>query len=200
MDRITQLQDGIDSLVTIMYSTISFLTRKADFKQVNPDIPITQTIPRPEGAKLSHETFSENCAELAQDFLKKAKQIEYLISILPPHSEDNPDCKDETQATSGKESSKKASDSIISQLPAQSDDQVPQLELSNQETGNINQSHSKDLDDDDSAEFDKLQADMQAAQHEYEQALLGAESLRSEIKQALNQIFDHRMKLLSTDL
>lgn len=28
-----------------MYSTLSYLTRKANFKQVNPDIPITQVIP-----------------------------------------------------------------------------------------------------------------------------------------------------------
>lgn len=28
-----------------MYSTLSYLTRKANFKQVNPDFPITQTIP-----------------------------------------------------------------------------------------------------------------------------------------------------------
>lgn len=28
-----------------MYSTLSYLTRKANFKQVNPEFPITQTIP-----------------------------------------------------------------------------------------------------------------------------------------------------------
>lgn len=35
-------------LVQIMYSTLSYLTRKASFKQVNSSIPITQTIPNAE--------------------------------------------------------------------------------------------------------------------------------------------------------
>ena len=33
-----------------MYSTLSYLTRKANFKQVNPNFPITQTIPDSEPA------------------------------------------------------------------------------------------------------------------------------------------------------
>jgi mediator of RNA polymerase II transcription subunit 21 len=28
-----------------LYSTVSYLSRNAGFKQVNPDIPITQSIP-----------------------------------------------------------------------------------------------------------------------------------------------------------
>lgn len=50
MDRLTQTQDAIDALVQIMYSSLSYLTRKAQFKQVNPDVPITQTIPDAEPA------------------------------------------------------------------------------------------------------------------------------------------------------
>ena len=40
-----QLQDATDSLVTLMYNNVNYLTKKANFKQVNPSIPITQEIP-----------------------------------------------------------------------------------------------------------------------------------------------------------
>ncbi|KAA1100661.1 hypothetical protein PGTUg99_012499 [Puccinia graminis f. sp. tritici] len=99
MDRITQLQDGIDNLVTIMYSTLSFLSRNANFKQLNPDIPITQAIPHPEGTIPPHESFNQNCEELVQDFLRKAKQIQYLISILPPHHNQQKPTKTTTATT-----------------------------------------------------------------------------------------------------
>lgn len=35
-------------LVTIMFSSIDYLTRKATFKQVVPSIPVTQEIPNSE--------------------------------------------------------------------------------------------------------------------------------------------------------
>ncbi|KAL8290313.1 hypothetical protein RQP46_002571 [Phenoliferia psychrophenolica] len=79
MDRLTQTQDAIDALVQIMYSSLSYLTRKAQFKQLNPDVPITQTIPDAEPA----DVFLDNQKELVGDFLRKAKQLEYLISALP---------------------------------------------------------------------------------------------------------------------
>jgi hypothetical protein len=41
----SQLQDATDSLVTLMYNNVDYLTKKATFKQVNPSIPITQEIP-----------------------------------------------------------------------------------------------------------------------------------------------------------
>ena len=44
VDRLTQTQDAIDALVQIMYSSLSYLSRKAQFKQLNHDVPITQTI------------------------------------------------------------------------------------------------------------------------------------------------------------
>lgn len=62
-----------------MYSTLSYLTRKANFKQLHPEIPITQIIPNSD----SPELFEANQRELVGDFLKKAKQLEYLISVLP---------------------------------------------------------------------------------------------------------------------
>ncbi|KAM0754713.1 hypothetical protein T439DRAFT_377147 [Meredithblackwellia eburnea MCA 4105] len=85
MDRLTQTQDAIDELVKIMYSSLSYLTRKAQFKQVNQDIPITQTIPNSE----PEDVFKENQKELVGDFLRKAKQLEYLIASLPTPQEDD---------------------------------------------------------------------------------------------------------------
>ncbi|KWU41576.1 hypothetical protein RHOSPDRAFT_22736, partial [Rhodotorula sp. JG-1b] len=79
VDRLTQTQNSIDDLVRIMYSSLSYLSRKASFKQINPNFPVTQSIP---GAD-SQETYQENRKELVGDFLRKAKQLEYLISVLP---------------------------------------------------------------------------------------------------------------------
>lgn len=82
-----------------MYSTLSYLTRKANFQLVNPDFPITQTIPtsdpqdvfegesrgsaRGEGQRLMRARCPANGKELVADFLRKAKQLEHLISVLP---------------------------------------------------------------------------------------------------------------------
>jgi mediator of RNA polymerase II transcription subunit 21 len=42
MDRITQLQDEIQQLLTIMSNSIAYLTSRADFVQVSPDVPVTK--------------------------------------------------------------------------------------------------------------------------------------------------------------
>lgn len=42
MDRITQLQDEIQQLLTIMARTIAYLTSRANFVQVSEEIPITK--------------------------------------------------------------------------------------------------------------------------------------------------------------
>lgn len=42
MDRITQFQDEIQQLLTIMSSTIAYLTSRANFMQVSADVPITK--------------------------------------------------------------------------------------------------------------------------------------------------------------
>ncbi|POW00238.1 hypothetical protein PSHT_13119 [Puccinia striiformis] len=115
-----------------MYSTLSFLSRKADFKQVNPDIPITQAIPCPEGTQLPRETFTQQG---------------------PKNATDKPES---------------------------------------------NGTQDLDEDEEDSEEFERLQADVQAAQDEYDRALLEAETLHNEVKTALRQILDHRVTLLSS--
>ncbi|BGP37542.1 hypothetical protein JCM10450v2_001457 [Rhodotorula kratochvilovae] len=79
MDRLTQTQNSIDDLVRIMYSSLSYLSRKANFRQLNPNFPVTQSIP---GAD-PDDVFEANRKELVSDFLRKAKQLEFLIDALP---------------------------------------------------------------------------------------------------------------------
>ncbi|SCV72637.1 BQ2448_4174 [Microbotryum intermedium] len=89
MDRLTQAADSVDDLIKIMYSTLSYLTRKANFKPLDPKFPITQTIPDLDPPHV----FQENTNELVADFIRKAKQLEYLIAVLPTSStsQDLPD-------------------------------------------------------------------------------------------------------------
>ncbi|GAA5951375.1 hypothetical protein JCM3765_002461 [Sporobolomyces pararoseus] len=85
MDRLTQTQNSIDELVKIMYSSISYLSRQSNFKQLNENYPVTQTIPHAD----PEDVFEANRKELVTDFLRKAKQLEYLIDSLPsPPSEE----------------------------------------------------------------------------------------------------------------
>jgi len=92
MDRLTLLQDGIDGLITIMFSVISYLNRKSTFVQMNDDKPIRQMNPQ----AADPATFEFNRKELATDLIRKARQIEYLISVLPATS---PIDVDESSAT-----------------------------------------------------------------------------------------------------
>lgn len=98
-------------LIQIMYSSLSYLTRKANFKPVNPNIPVTQAIPNAEdpqtfaGAPEAHSHLctymiqgphtpfacAANQQELVSDFLRKAKQLEYLIQSLPSSSSSSAD-------------------------------------------------------------------------------------------------------------
>ncbi|KAK4691130.1 mediator of RNA polymerase II transcription subunit 21, partial [Phenoliferia sp. Uapishka_3] len=84
-----------------MYSSISYLTRKSNFKQLNASIPITQEIPNQvsdddfKGTSFSslpppslhsnptNQSPTESTKELVADFLRKSKQLEYLIASLP---------------------------------------------------------------------------------------------------------------------
>ncbi|KAJ7126039.1 hypothetical protein C8R44DRAFT_780884 [Mycena epipterygia] len=81
MDRITQLQDEIQQLLTIMSSTIAYLTSRANFVQVSADVPITKQ--RNPDKYDTPEVFEANKKELVTDLIIKAKQVEYLIKSLP---------------------------------------------------------------------------------------------------------------------
>lgn len=83
-----------------MSSSIAYLTSRANFLQVSPDVPITKE--RPVEKYDTPEVFEgavpmyvcstlvltgwwcvENKKELVTDLMTKAKQIEYLINSLP---------------------------------------------------------------------------------------------------------------------
>ncbi|KAF8168540.1 hypothetical protein B0H34DRAFT_686034 [Crassisporium funariophilum] len=81
MDRITQLQDEIQQLLMIMSNTIAYLTSRANFLQVSPDVPVTKQ--RNPDKFDPAEVFEANQKELVTDLIVKAKQIEYLINSLP---------------------------------------------------------------------------------------------------------------------
>ncbi|KAF9491617.1 hypothetical protein BDN71DRAFT_1474802 [Pleurotus eryngii] len=87
MDRITQLQDEIQQILTIMSRSIQYLTSKADFVQISPEVPVTKQ--RAAGKADPPDVFDANKKELVTDLIVKAKQIEYLINSLPePESEE----------------------------------------------------------------------------------------------------------------
>ncbi|KAJ7774411.1 hypothetical protein B0H14DRAFT_2401791 [Mycena olivaceomarginata] len=79
MDRITQLQDETQQLLTIMASSIAYLTSRTDFVQVSADIPITKQ--RNPDKYDSTEIFQAK--SLQSILIVKAKQVEYLVKSLP---------------------------------------------------------------------------------------------------------------------
>ncbi|KAF8707054.1 hypothetical protein AX14_013706 [Amanita brunnescens Koide BX004] len=81
MDRITQLQDEIQQLLTIMSNSIAYLTERSNFEQVSPEIPVTKQ--RNPDKYDQPDVFEANKKELARDLIVKAKQVEYLINSLP---------------------------------------------------------------------------------------------------------------------
>lgn len=87
MDRITQLQNEIEVLLTIMSASINYLCSRSNFKQVSNAIPITKQ--RNSEKYDPPEVFEVNKKELVDDLMTKAKQIETLIKAMPvPESEE----------------------------------------------------------------------------------------------------------------
>ncbi|EJF58844.1 hypothetical protein BD309DRAFT_916206 [Dichomitus squalens] len=91
MDRITQLQDEIQQLLTIMSSTIAYLTSRANFIQISAEVPVTKS--RNPDKYDQSDVFEANKRELVTDLIVKAKQIDYLIQSLPePDPEEKQVC------------------------------------------------------------------------------------------------------------
>jgi len=91
MDRITQLQDEIQQLLTIMSKSIEYLTSRSNFVQVSPEIPITKQR-NPEKYD-QPDVFDANKKELVTDLIVKSKQVEYLINSLPEPEEEEEQAK-----------------------------------------------------------------------------------------------------------
>lgn len=81
MDRITQLQDEIQQLLTIMANTLAYLTSRSNFVQISPAIPVTKHR-NPEKFD-PPDVFEANKKELVNDLIVKAKQVQFLIEALP---------------------------------------------------------------------------------------------------------------------
>ncbi|CAO3627264.1 unnamed protein product [Mucor hiemalis] len=79
MDRLTQLQDAIDSMAEMFTNSIYYVHEKFQMAPLNPDIPVQQ----PKTQADAPEVFQENMRELASDLVKKAKEIDTLIEVLP---------------------------------------------------------------------------------------------------------------------
>ncbi|KAK0232534.1 hypothetical protein IW262DRAFT_1498945 [Armillaria fumosa] len=91
MDRITQLQDEIQQLLTIMSNSIAYLTTRANFLQVSSQVPVTKS--RNPDKYDPEEVFEANKKELVTDLMVKAKQVEYLIQSLPQPEEEEEQAK-----------------------------------------------------------------------------------------------------------
>ncbi|KAI9363155.1 hypothetical protein BD770DRAFT_380911 [Pilaira anomala] len=79
MDRLTQLQDAIDAMSRMFTNSIYYVHEKSGMAELNNDIPVAQ----PKIQADEPQVFQENMRELASDLVKKAKEIDALIEVLP---------------------------------------------------------------------------------------------------------------------
>ncbi|KAK4509494.1 uncharacterized protein ATC70_007846 [Mucor velutinosus] len=79
MDRLTQLQDAIDAMARMFTNSIYYVHEKSGMAELNKGIPVAQ--PKIQADK--PEVFQDNMKELASDLVKKAKEIDALIEVLP---------------------------------------------------------------------------------------------------------------------
>ncbi|KAI7905657.1 uncharacterized protein BX663DRAFT_500501 [Cokeromyces recurvatus] len=79
MDRLTQLQDAIDAMARMFTNSIYYVHEKSGMAELNKDIPVAQ----PKVQADDPVVFQENMKELVSDLVKKAKEIDSLIEILP---------------------------------------------------------------------------------------------------------------------
>ncbi|KAF9970030.1 RNA polymerase II mediator complex subunit [Actinomortierella ambigua] len=78
MDRLTQLQDAIDKLALLFFSSLDHLTRNAPLLPLNNDIPIVTT-----EHGMPQEHLKNAAQELALDISRHAKDLEMLVDNLP---------------------------------------------------------------------------------------------------------------------
>ena len=82
MDRLTQMQMGIDNLLLIIYSTINFIATNSNFKQLNEDMQPPQPVNR--------DDMASNLAEMTSDLIGQANQLKLLLNHLPDDSNTQP--------------------------------------------------------------------------------------------------------------
>ncbi|KAG2217710.1 hypothetical protein INT45_009073 [Circinella minor] len=79
MDRLTQLQDAIDAMARMLTNSLFYVHEKSTMAELNNQISIAQ----PKIQADPPEEFNQNMHELATDLVKKAKEIDALIEVLP---------------------------------------------------------------------------------------------------------------------
>ncbi|KAI9299182.1 hypothetical protein K502DRAFT_345335 [Neoconidiobolus thromboides FSU 785] len=79
MDRISQLQDGVDQLLYMLITSIDYLSSTAPFMSTNEDVPITQNNPN----FISQEELENSKRELAKSIVRRIKDNDELIMSLP---------------------------------------------------------------------------------------------------------------------
>ncbi|KAJ3227817.1 hypothetical protein HK099_000071 [Clydaea vesicula] len=88
-DRVTQLQDCIDKLAEILFTSLGVLQRDAPLLQINKDVPITawtsEQIAQVSllGKKIKINKHAELAKDSAKDIVETVKVIEFLIDKLP---------------------------------------------------------------------------------------------------------------------
>lgn len=71
-------------LLTIASATLSYLTTRPSFQPLHPDLPVTFKSPHAD----SRAVVEASKRELLADLVRKAKQVEYLVGVLPERETD----------------------------------------------------------------------------------------------------------------
>ncbi|KAJ3389712.1 Mediator of RNA polymerase II transcription subunit 21 [Lobulomyces angularis] len=80
-DRVTQLQDCIDKLAEILFTSLGVLQRDAPLLQINKDVPITAWTS--EQVLKNKQDSAKLAKDSAKDIVETVKVIEFLIDKLP---------------------------------------------------------------------------------------------------------------------
>ncbi|KAI8846938.1 hypothetical protein BC829DRAFT_370310 [Chytridium lagenaria] len=80
-DRITQIQDCLDKLSELFFTSLGVLQRDAPLVPVHPAIPVTSWTE--EQVKKNTESNKKFSAEVARDIVRTAKVVDFLIDRLP---------------------------------------------------------------------------------------------------------------------
>ncbi|KAI8872391.1 hypothetical protein GQ42DRAFT_116025, partial [Ramicandelaber brevisporus] len=83
MDRVTQLQDGIDQYIQIFFAGLDYVHRSAAMTSVNPQFPVTK---KNSISADSPEAVEAKIKEIAKDIAQQAKHVDALIRTLPQPS------------------------------------------------------------------------------------------------------------------
>ncbi|GHJ89376.1 hypothetical protein NliqN6_5778 [Naganishia liquefaciens] len=85
MDRVTQLQDGILSLIKQTHKALEDLTKLTPLLPHDPTVypPAETKRDREKVNTLSSEEFEQHKIQLVGEFVQRAKQVQVLIDVMP---------------------------------------------------------------------------------------------------------------------